>query len=140
MRNMKKHCDTPWVSASEVGSAQFCPQSLAMKNKGIRPSREIEQKQRAGDAYHALETKSAYRQQDKRCFVASYALGPQHPTTQLLRDWRDKVLLQNCLGKIFVQVYYLFSPVIIQIFGQSLFFRKISRSTVLWLARTIIQE
>ena len=132
---MKKN-DTPWTNASDIGSANFCPKALEFRAKGIRPSRHTQKKQRAGDVYHREETKAAYRQtrQDQRCFVASYCLGPQHPVTQSLRDYRDSVLVNKRLGKLFVWVYYGLSPVLIRLFGHSRLFYKLSRSAVLWLA------
>ena len=131
---------TPWVNASEVGSASYCPKALEYRHRGVRPTRQAQQKQRKGNVHHARETKAAYqqqRQQDKRCFVASYALGQDHPVTQSLRDWRDESLKQTAAGRAFVRIYYLVSPLLIRALGQSKLFRKISKEAVLWLATKV---
>jgi hypothetical protein len=53
--------------------------------------------------------------QDKRCFVASWACGPDHVATQQLRAFRDQYLLRSMFGRAFVQTYYAVSPALITI-------------------------
>jgi hypothetical protein len=57
--------------------------------------------------YEAKTTKSS------GCFIATAALGSRCCTelTTLYR-WRDDVLLQSFLGRLFVRVYYCVSPTI----------------------------
>ena len=47
---------------------------------------------------------------DQRCFVASAIFGHQAVETEWLRGWRDRVLLTNTFGRVFVWGYYKFSP------------------------------
>jgi len=45
------------------------------------------------------------------CFIATAAYGSLiEPHVKILRDFRDKILLTNSLGKGFVQAYYKYSP------------------------------
>jgi hypothetical protein len=45
------------------------------------------------------------------CFIATAAYGSLiEPHVKILRDFRDKVLLTNSLGKSFVKAYYTYSP------------------------------
>ncbi len=45
------------------------------------------------------------------CFIATAAYGtPMHKDIDVLRAYRDKVLLKNKFGQIFVQNYYKYSP------------------------------
>ena len=46
-----------------------------------------------------------------RCFVATAAYrSPLHPAVRLLRDFRDRRLLTNGIGRAFVAAYYRWSP------------------------------
>ncbi len=48
---------------------------------------------------------------DKRCFVATAALGdPDAPEVRTLRAWRDRTLLPSRAGRLFVAAYYRVSP------------------------------
>ncbi len=45
------------------------------------------------------------------CFIATAAYeSPHHSHVRILRDFRDKYLLTNKLGRKFVEVYYRYSP------------------------------
>lgn len=43
---------TPWVNASDIGKAEFCPYSLYLSKKGIKPSRQTQSKMIEGLKSH----------------------------------------------------------------------------------------
>jgi hypothetical protein len=125
---------TPTVNASDIGKAAFCPHALCLQKKH-RPSpgkREI-----VGSRAHAELNRELLSPQDKRCFIASYALGQDHPDTQKLRDWRDQRLLGTGAGRVLVQAYYWASPKLIAIFGASQLIKRLSARSVQFIAARI---
>ena len=45
------------------------------------------------------------------CFIATAAFGsPLHPYVRTLQDFRDKYLMSNRPGRLFVKLYYKYSP------------------------------
>ena len=50
----------------------------------------------------------------KGCFVATAVYGSaEHPDVRLLREFRDKILLQSALGRITVRLYYFTAPILV---------------------------
>ena len=66
------------------------------------------------------------------CFIATAAYGStQEPHVQVLRQFRDQVLLQSEAGKKFVETYYRLSPPIAHYIGQHPTLRAATR-VALW--------
>jgi len=54
------------------------------------------------------------------CFIATAALGnPFDPSIILLKRYRDEYLLKTLFGRVFVYLYYIFSPPIANIISKS---------------------
>lgn len=68
------------------------------------------------------------------CYLATYVYGPQSDEVAALRAYRDTVLLPNPFLRSLVTVYYWISPKLIDLLGDSAFFRKVVSAT---LARII---
>lgn len=98
-----------WVPASKAGRAAYCPHSLELDRAGAKVSAVAQKARIRGDAEHDTLNRIAAAQ-DKRCFVACHLYGVDDHRTQLLREYRDEVLVQNNLGRFAVSVYYRLSP------------------------------
>lgn len=72
------------------------------------------------------KTGTTYKSRDEEyhkkgaCFIATACYGNYSaPEVLVLREYRDKVLLQTYLGKLFVSLYYLVSPFLATIIAKS---------------------
>jgi hypothetical protein len=66
------------------------------------------------------------------CFIATAAYGSKfEPHVKLLRDFRDKCLLNNTLGKSFIRAYYTYSPPIADFISKHDNLRTIVRVSLL---------
>lgn len=63
------------------------------------------------------------------CFIATAAFdSPVAHEVIILRQFRDKILLRNLIGKIFVNIYYYVSPSVAILIGNFNFAKKIIRA------------
>lgn len=46
----------------------------------------------------------------KKCFIATAVFGPQSTEVRVLRQFRDEILAQIFLGRLFIRAYYFLSP------------------------------
>lgn len=100
-----------WISASDVGRTEFCPNYVYLKYKGAAVSREAAAARRQGDIAHNKLNQVAA--QDKRCYVATYLYGVDDPRTDALRRFRDQVLMSYPGGVWLIRSYYRLSPLVI---------------------------
>jgi hypothetical protein len=63
----------------------------------------------------------------KGCFIATACYGYDSWEVALLRQFRDKMLLKNYLGVLFVNIYYMISPPIANFIGNRVFMKTIFR-------------
>jgi len=74
------------------------------------------------------------------CFIATAAYGTETASElDLLRDFRDQVLLKNPLGSLFVQIYYKVSPPIAGLMGKNDLLRTVVREVLLDPAVSILK-
>lgn len=61
---------------------------------------------------------------DGGCYIATSVYGSYDcPEVCVLRQFRDNVLADNLLGQTFIRIYYIISPTLIKLFGNTLWFR-----------------
>lgn len=66
------------------------------------------------------------------CFIATAAYGTETASQlNILRDFRDQVLLKNALGSLFVEAYYKLSPPVADFIAKSDFLRAVVRETLI---------
>ena len=100
------------VSASNVGRAAFCPHYLELQEKGAAVSKSAQAARKKGDVEHDNLNRLV---EDSRCFVATHLYGIDDPRTQLLRKYRDFHLSKSMKGRIFINIYYRFSPSLVKL-------------------------
>jgi hypothetical protein len=65
------------------------------------------------------------------CFIATAAYGTETAAElNILRDFRDQVLLENTLGSRFVEAYYKVSPPVADFIAKNDFLRAIVREVL----------
>ncbi len=125
------------VSASDVGKVAWCPHGASLIARGVKPDARHKVRTDRGTASHQKLTHDVIQSQDKRCFVASYAFGVNHPITCHLRMWRDQSLATRPAGRRFITAYYAVSPILISICQWIPGFRWLSRTAICGLIRIL---
>lgn len=65
------------------------------------------------------------------CYIATYVYGTYDcPDLWMLRRYRDEVLADNFLGRLFIKLYYYLSPRAIKYFGHNPAFNKVASQIV----------
>jgi len=58
------------------------------------------------------------------CYIATSVYGSyEHKNVLILREFRDEVLTQNILGRLFISMYYYLSPKFVKVFGTNKIFK-----------------
>lgn len=61
-------------------------------------------------------TPSQKKQNSEGCYIATMAYGDyNHPQVKILRKYRDEILMQSQLGRLFIKVYYFTSPKLVSL-------------------------
>ena len=114
--------DTRPIAVTDLAQLARCEQQMLLDQEfGKQRPISRERQARAGNAEHERHDRLARQYQgsgsgrrrrtrDSRCFVASAVYGDTAWQTEVLRDWRDRVLLPSRLGRVLVRLYYRCSP------------------------------
>jgi hypothetical protein len=69
--------------------------------------------------------------EDKHCFISTAAFGSDMaPEVQMFREFRNRFLLTNSLGKDFVKSYYKFGPIAADIISKNETLRTVTRGAL----------
>ncbi len=95
------------VSASDVANAAYCPYRILNGSNGCKVNPRVGKQVARGNKRHEYQNRVGV---DRRCYVATYAYGGEAPETELLRSFRDQVLMPSVPGRCLVRAYYFLSP------------------------------
>jgi hypothetical protein len=120
------------VSATQLAEMGHCEMRMLLAHRlGERMTTAQRQARARGDAAHARYLAEGRAAQDRRCFIASHVLGADAVETQVLRRYRDTVLLPHWWGRRLVQLYYRSAPCICRVLemwpGGSSLLRRVLR-------------
>ena len=66
------------------------------------------------------------RRRRNGCYIATCVYGSYNcHEVWVLRRYRDEVLEENVLGRMFISIYYAISPTIVKLFGNTQWFKNI---------------
>lgn len=125
---------TPWVNASSIGSARFCPNTVYLRAVGVQTNLKNKFAQNRGNFFHWRASRRR-----RACYIATYAFSEQHLIVESLRQWRDARLSQTLCGRIFIELYYLTSPILIFVLGRFPFFHKCAKKFVTWFHKNFVR-
>lgn len=129
---MTRKNDT-WITASEVGMASICEQKVYFKSIGKNQSDANNELMKKGTMMHQKasgEYRSTKKESPSSCYIATCVYGCDHEITNLLRNYRDTQMVKSIYGRAFIRVYYLVSPCLVRMFGESAIFRNLSRRLI----------
>jgi len=126
------------VTASEIGQAAFCPESLRIITNGGKQSKSSVIAMKEGNRSHSKLNKEVSRKEKVPCYIATYAFGDKHNITEELRIWRDVRARESVVGRLFIQIYYLSSPTVIRILGSTKTFRRLTNKVIRNVHRKLI--
>lgn len=79
------------------------------------------------DNYYIREYKRTGRDPEG-CYIATAVYGSYDcPEVWTLRRYRDYVLYEFFLGRLFIKAYYKLSPIVVKVFRNRMLFQKISK-------------
>ena len=138
------------VSASELSQMGVCERLVLFEARyGKRTSSAQDRAIERGRAEHARFFGNGVRSQfdlqtslpKPWCFCASLAWGPRAPETDLLRQFRDRILRRTAAGRIMIRMYYSNAPDLCRrLHGHSRLISaiRLGLTPALWIARAAL--
>ncbi len=101
-------------------------QSIEQDKSAFFPSYIRKQRALAYEREQAIKERESFN-----CYVATMVYqDPFHENVVLLRDYRDRFLSKNMLGRAFIFIYYKVSPILVKHLGTMKWFNLICRKMV----------
>lgn len=114
MRRRRKQRER-FVSAKDLAEMSFCEKRVLLahlhgKRMTAEQQRSAERGRRAHERYYRQGLMAAESVADRSCFVATCLFGDEAWQTNVLRRYRDEVLLRRRIGRWVVAAYYWCAP------------------------------
>jgi hypothetical protein len=91
--------------------------------------------------FENIDFRAKLDEKDSNCFVVTTTMGDtNHPVVNDFRNYRDDVLLNTILGRLFIKIYYQIGPYLSEIIKNDKTLFQISRSLILKLHKRIIKR
>ena len=108
-----------WQEDFETNPSGVDPNDYSNQDDFMDSLRNNERRMNAGGA-----------QNNEGCYIATCVYGSYDcPQVLTLRRFRDNTLKKHLLGRVFIKVYYVLSPKLVAVFGQTQpfqhFFRRV---------------
>lgn len=148
-RSRKQKRDPATVSATELAEMGFCEKRVLLAHlHGERLTSEQLRSVDLGRKAHARFyreglTAASEARADRRCFVATCLYGETAWQTEILRRFRDRILLRSRLGCRLVDAYYAIGPGVCRLLVRLPWLRPPTRALVgalVWGARRSVEE
>lgn len=99
------------VTAKELAEMGFCEMRVLLAHlHGEHTTSEQRRARARGLVAHQQYYEEGKASGDRRCFIATCVFGPDAAETQVLRAYRDAVLLPRPWGRWLVRIYYRTAP------------------------------
>lgn len=132
---MDKRKRTRVATPTDLAGMAKCEMEIKLKSiHGNKRTSGMARAAQVGTDEHERFERSGGGSRDGRCFVASWACGPEHPTTDLLRVWRDDRLMGTTAGRVLVSCYYRISPIAVSILSPIPGAKHVCRTILAFLA------
>ncbi len=96
------------------------------------------QEEKSSEKSSTSPSKPTVKEAEGNCFIATATYGTyEHPNVLIFRGFRDRVLLNSSLGRIFVNNYYKISPSLAPVVKDSRILKQIARMVLDWIATII---
>lgn len=104
-----------FVSAKDLAEMGFCEKRVLLahlrgQRMTLEQQRSAERGRRAHERYYREGLSAVASVADRRCFVATCLFGDEAWQTNVLRRYRDEVLLRLWIGRWVVASYYWCAP------------------------------
>lgn len=122
-------CEVEFVHERNTGQERVDAET---RMKSARGQREHDRTQARMEAFHNRAPAT-----DGRCFVASAAFGESAPETNVLRSYRDRVLMPSKVGRKVVEMYYQVSPPLAEFVARNPTAQVATRRVLGWVAKKV---